>query len=386
MFPIDIRTAAFFCFLVAAVATSGMGALWLRDRRGYLADWASGHLCLALGFLFISLRGRAPDALSIVAGNGLVLLGLISFHQGICRFAAAPVWHLAGAVLLLVSLTVHAGFTYLSPDTTARVIWGSLLLSGPCLAAAVRLFRRIDRDNFLPYAVAAGPLLGLAVFLWVRAAHSARTPVPEDFMSAGQMHGLTFLVGTLMITATLIGFSGLHVQRLLQELEQLARTDQLTGLSNRRSLEEAAEREVSRARRAGAPLCVLMIDVDRFKQINDSRGHQEGDRVLRLLGGIIRRTLRPYDVAGRYGGEEFCVLLPHTDAALAGQVAERIRALARAELEGPQGPVTVSIGVSALAAGETHWAVANRRADEALYEAKRAGRDRVVVRGANATA
>lgn len=162
-----------------------------------------------------------------------------------------------------------------------------------------------------------------------------------------------------------------------EELERLSTTDTLTGLSNRRHLMNLLTHEIERAKRAGQPFSILMLDVDHFKKYNDAHGHQAGDEVLARVSTVLRNSIRPYDCAVRYGGEEFLVMLSATSLERAGESAERIRKQVRAEsFEG--GPVTISIGVAEFPShGDTAKAVIGK-ADAALYEAKRAGRDRVV--------
>jgi diguanylate cyclase (GGDEF)-like protein len=160
--------------------------------------------------------------------------------------------------------------------------------------------------------------------------------------------------------------------RLVERLETMAATDGLTQVANRRTFETALERELSRATRAGEELALLMVDIDRFKQVNDSHGHQAGDEVLRQVAGALVRECRDFDTVARYGGEEFAVILPRTSEANAMAVAERLRhAIARADI------VTVSVGVAAFPAHGIDTASLVKAADEALYESKRAGRDRV---------
>jgi len=161
-----------------------------------------------------------------------------------------------------------------------------------------------------------------------------------------------------------------------RELERLSVTDALTGLRNRRFLIEAFEQEITRSDRHERPFCVLMIDVDSFKQYNDTHGHQAGDRVLVGMGRVITDAVRDLDVAARYGGEEFIVLLPECDLDNAIMAGERVRSrLARETFD--HGAVTISVGVAEFPMhGETPSAVISA-ADDALYEAKRLGRNRV---------
>ncbi len=171
-------------------------------------------------------------------------------------------------------------------------------------------------------------------------------------------------------------------KELQWKLEQEAHTDALTGCANRRHFLSVAERELARARRYGEEVSVLMLDLDHFKQVNDQHGHEVGDRTLQRLVQACQATLRGPDVVGRLGGEEFAVLLPETGQHEALELAQRLRlAVAGAEvpMEGkPPLRVTASFGVATLAAQDVTIATVLGRADRALYEAKRAGRDRVV--------
>ena len=165
------------------------------------------------------------------------------------------------------------------------------------------------------------------------------------------------------------------------ELRQIASTDALTGIMSRRAWSDYAEREVLRARRYDAALSFLMIDIDRFKSINDTFGHPAGDQVLKQVAEIALLQLRESDWFGRYGGEEFVAALPETNVAEARILAERIRAVIAAErfaMLGDQA-CTISIGVAMLGPRETSRSCALERADQALYLAKKLGRNRVQV-------
>ncbi len=170
--------------------------------------------------------------------------------------------------------------------------------------------------------------------------------------------------------------------RLIKDLENLATTDGLTRLYNRRTFLQRAESEFERSRRYQRPLSVLMLDVDHFKNVNDSYGHETGDRVLRVLADACRKSLRQQDVIGRYGGEEFVAFLPETSSEIAQEVAERLRlsvaALGVASANGVV-KVTVSIGVATAERGTAAVAQLINAADQAMYEAKQQGRNRVVV-------
>jgi diguanylate cyclase (GGDEF)-like protein len=180
----------------------------------------------------------------------------------------------------------------------------------------------------------------------------------------------------------------LHTADLHAEVRRLATTDSLTGLATRRVFDEALDREAARAVRRGGPLAVVLIDVDRFKMVNDNFGHQTGDAVLQRVGCALRSEARESDVVARFGGEEFVMLLPDCDADDAALVAERVRrAVGSGMLASPASPasVTVSAGVAVRWGDGIERDALVRQADGALYRAKRAGRDRVIVAASEPT-
>jgi diguanylate cyclase (GGDEF)-like protein len=174
-----------------------------------------------------------------------------------------------------------------------------------------------------------------------------------------------------------------HSVELFQQVQQLASTDGLTGLLMRRRFFELAEQELARARRHGLPLSLLLLDLDHFKLVNDVHGHSAGDLILRAVATACREALRSFDIIGRFGGDELCVLLPHDDGVEGAQVAERLRAVVAGLSVWCAGELvrtTVSVGVVAVdsASVETFTDLMDA-ADQALYAAKHEGRDRVCV-------
>src|SRR6185295_10342064 len=187
----------------------------------------------------------------------------------------------------------------------------------------------------------------------------------------------------LILYPLVVGLTTYRLARRLREQNQLlseqSRTDGLSGLLNRQHWEDAVSAEFQRWKRYGRRTSLLMLDIDHFKAINDQHGHPVGDEVIRNVASILRAALREEDVPGRYGGEEFGVLLPDTPAAGAEVIAERIRrriegaAVARSGLR-----TTVSIGIAELGAEDIDYTVGISHADRALYAAKERGRNRSV--------
>jgi diguanylate cyclase (GGDEF)-like protein/putative nucleotidyltransferase with HDIG domain len=189
----------------------------------------------------------------------------------------------------------------------------------------------------------------------------------------------TIAFGTLVVATALFGLLKDRLDALIERLTDAVRTDALTGLLNRRGLEEVFEREMERARRQNKPLTLLVGDLDRFKMLNDRLGHPAGDRALELMGEALTAGVRVVDRVGRMGGEEFALILPETDEQEAYVLAERLRTRVRDNFAADIFPLTISFG---LASYPTHGATTAsllKAADQALYTAKEFGRDCSVI-------
>jgi diguanylate cyclase (GGDEF)-like protein len=228
---------------------------------------------------------------------------------------------------------------------------------------AAMTFARGFRAGLAVAATAA--ILGLATDLW-RTQHLLPAFIPAWNWG---IRGVSFVAFAGLLSAM--------AERLVRETA-LARTDGLTGAVNRVAFRELLALELERAKRAGRPLALGYVDLDKFKDLNDSLGHDEGDRVLRAVVEVSQHTLRRSDLVFRLGGDEFAWILPTAADLLASAVAERVRKAwnERALREG--WPVRLSIGVATLAPGEGSAEALVGEADRAMYEAKRAGGDRVL--------
>jgi diguanylate cyclase (GGDEF)-like protein len=202
--------------------------------------------------------------------------------------------------------------------------------------------------------------------------------VRATLLDAGQRRTRNTVLALRNITERLAAEQ--ELRRVKQEMERLAHTDSLTGLANRRFFMQRLHEEIERARRHGHPLSVLLLDLDLFKQVNDTHGHDAGDRILVAVAATIQAVKRASDVVARFGGEEFALLLPETDGAGAARLAERLRhgiATTRVDAAGQPVSVTTSIGSATIRTRESDLDDLLVRADRALYRAKHGGRDRV---------
>jgi diguanylate cyclase len=191
---------------------------------------------------------------------------------------------------------------------------------------------------------------------------------------------LPLLVGYPILVGVVTYQLSRRVREQNRQLAKLSRTDGLSTLLNRTAWEELAATEFRRHRRSGSPVSLLMLDIDHFKRINDNFGHPAGDEVIRGIGALLRLSMREFDVAGRYGGEEFGVILPETDVGGAKVIAERVRkAIESAVMVESEGiRCTVSIGTATAGREVADYVQWIARADRALYRAKELGRDRTV--------
>ena len=185
-----------------------------------------------------------------------------------------------------------------------------------------------------------------------------------------------FAAARLLAAAAAPAFTRERLRTRLVDLTQLATVDAVTNLFNRRYFETRLEAEVERARRQGHDLALLVIDIDDFKHVNDTRGHLEGDRTLRDVADLLRAGVRIFDVCARYGGEEFVIVMPAASVTVAQQVAERIRARIERSFSHDSPPVTVSVGVGMLGSRSTADELIDV-ADRALIAAKKAGKNLV---------
>jgi diguanylate cyclase (GGDEF)-like protein len=225
--------------------------------------------------------------------------------------------------------------------------------------------------GFGTFLAGLGPGIGLAILATVCAVEATRISGDQHALAIVAWNAAQQLGVFLLLAVVLDAFK----RRLLHE-QQAARTDPLTGLSNRRAFVEAAWLELERGRRHGRPLSLLYLDCDDFKGVNDRLGHVAGDTVLSTVGVTLRQAVRGLDTVARLGGDEFGVLLPEVDRGGAEALADRLRTQLREALAGRGAGVTFSVGVATFLVPPASVDEMILRADELMYEAKRGGKDR----------
>lgn len=340
--------------LFISLLVSGVVCFILRDvtDRSLLVGWFSLLVVLALVrlLLVLAFRRRDPDVGAMPTWERLFAASLA---------AAGLVWGVGGWLILPADSLFHQAVVYfflMGMAGGAVASYSAHILSTSVTIGAVLLPTTIWfilQDNAVLQAMAAGGLV------YVGAAYRAT-----------QTHAF-FLYRTFHLSHEL--------QIANDRAQRLARTDELTGMNNRRAFYEFSERAVEQAERYRRPLSLVMLDIDRFKAINDTWGHTAGDEALRAVAAVVMNAARGADIAGRLGGEESSIILPETSLDDAAVQAERLRkeiAGVSVRHEAVKISLTCSFGVAERAASESLDALI-ARADAALYEAKAEGRNRV---------
>ena len=376
MLNLDLRTIV----LMSGVLALLLAVVMLFVQRSYpttmkgLGHWALGPVLVALSTFLFAARGQIPDLVSIVGANLLLLGGVTLFHLGTRLFFGLPPGHRVWAAVLAAVLPPLLWFSVVAPDFNARVQMVCLVWTAIILANA-RVIWRHGPENFATRYTVIVLLLHAAIILLRGLA--TLLPLPNEGIFVPTRIQTIYIMGNaIMILAFSVGLVLLAAERLRGEFQHLAMRDSLTGAMMRRVLIDASEQELARCRRHGRSMALLMLDIDHFKAINDTHGHQTGDRVLVDVVQRISALLRRPDLLARFGGEEFVLLLPETTEEEAVAVAGRIRAAVAAPVEGLPA-ITVSIGVTTNRADEARVDTLLSRADRALYKAKVGGRDRV---------
>jgi diguanylate cyclase (GGDEF)-like protein len=363
---------------------SGHGAAAARGGRGISL--------LAVGLFLLAGRGTIPGALSTVVANGCIALGVALGYDALRALFELPEparWERAAPVLGILALAaVWAADGSVDKLRYApwRALFHVLALGSLHVGWASALWRRAPKPwslatRYVFFSAVTALALNGVQLVW--AALPGVSPDPQAATIVPVIVAFVTANSLLVTLGAILQVEARERDRLINanaQLRQAAQTDPLTGLANRRHLEAVAAIELTRTRRWGVPMAVLMIDADHFKSINDRFGHGAGDEVLRELAARCSRAIRGHDVLARWGGEEFVALLPRCDLAAATVVAERMLSAVRDRpIDAIGERMTVSVGVALCAADDRELGPVIARADRALYQAKRAGRARCAV-------
>jgi len=341
--------------------------------------WLASCLLSMTGGAVLALQGNEGALGPAVAGNALVIFGFFQMWVGIRLFFGRRSGQRTAIALTLASMVAMVAF---AGDDRARSIVYSLAQATPMALGIVTLLRQRSH--------AAGRYIAAFAMAVGIAGHTTTTIsnllVINDLLDYDVFYRIASFTLLCVIFSAVVwnfGFTVMTIDRLRAEVAWLAERDELTDLPNRRKLNERLREADRQMRRGGGGYSLLLIDLDHFKEINDAHGHAAGDKALVHVAQTMRKLVRDDDVLARFGGDEFCLLLPGASLAAAEEVAGKLIRAVRAAplwLAGRKLAMTLSIGVATRSEGASYeTALAN--ADTALYEIKAAGRNGVGVFG-----
>jgi diguanylate cyclase (GGDEF)-like protein len=372
---LDIPTLMVMGSFVAACSGSILLGAWVANQKApVLGLWGIASVLHGAGIFSLMLGLTSNDPRFASLGNILIALGQGFMWKGARAFdnkSAAPAIAFSGALFLAV-----AGLHPMAQDFGGHL--GLLINTGYLFAAAFAFWsvREPSLPARLPIVAIIAMHAGVMLIGVITLFNGAPQQVPSLMSLFGVIHfeSIVFSVGTAALVLALVKERNEAASKLIASI------DSLTGIANRAAFMASAEKALARCRHDGVPVSVIMFDLDIFKSINDNHGHAVGDAVIQKFSEVARATIRNNDVFGRIGGEEFAVLLSRSSIEAAAVRADRIR-LAFAEscrtVRDHQVNATVSGGVSASGNAETTLSALLEQADEALYRAKAAGRNRI---------
>lgn len=390
---LEMQTIMLSYLVSNILVTIVMAGIWFQNRKRFkgTSHWLFDYILQTIGILLIMLRGKIPDFFSIVVANVLILTGLILFLIGLQRFIERKAEYLINSVYLAVFSVFYYYFGIINPFFKARAILLSMSIIIIMAQSIILLVYRIDKKNAAIYrSTAVICIFLLFVYLFRIVASFIFYPSGNEFPSEGIMDAVTMISSQMlgiMLTFSLVLMINKRLfidlqqyaeekEFILKELRRLANTDSLTGVYNRSKIEQILTIEVLRSKRYKHPLSIILADIDHFKTINDTFGHNVGDVVLTGLASLMKEHIREVDTVGRWGGEEFLIVCPETAAEGARKLAEKLRKKIEKHHFKDIGIKTVSLGVAELEKEDWDEDVI-KRADKNLYKAKRAGRNRV---------
>jgi len=374
-----LRVVMLILFAVCGVMWAVLGRVFREEiKQGNLLFVA--NISTGIGVALIAERTAYPSFLTAQVADWLVVAGLTVFCRGVAAFSrmerpSLQIWFLP----LLAEVAATAFLPYDASSHPTRALISNAAAGCLTFFAGVQCLGGGAKHRCR--TLLALPLLCVGTLFLARLVQLLAIRM-QGGEPVGKFHAsfVPYLWG-FMVFLVIANMSaiGVVVGRLVSRLRELAANDYLTGGLNRRVITERFGGHLSNLQRHGVPLSCALFDLDHFKQVNDRYGHDVGDAALTHVGTLVRSCIRQTDDFGRYGGEEFIILMPHTTIAVAQHIAERIRlVLEESPLQhGDMSiPLTASFGVADVSTGESQVSIL-RRVDVLLYEAKQAGRNRV---------
>ena len=383
MLKFDLKTIIFMSMLLTFMLSMLLAITRKHHKEvhgpGY---WAVGNLVIGLGMVLVLIQLDAPKIL-FLPGMALIGAGLGIYINGIQAFNGTAPNHRIPIIVFVLLALVDAYFMLASHDVRTAVIVAAIIFAAIYFYCARLTFSREEGILGSFFWITSSLYMLMAVLMLGRAVYASQVGLEVfDTFAAWPVNAYTFMFGAVSQFFISSLFVLMLSYKLNRNLESIATIDSLTGVLNRRGLEDASIKMQDICKRINLSMAVLLIDIDFFKKVNDNYGHLAGDDVLRHIAKVISGILRSSDVLGRYGGEEFCAFLPNTTESDALGLAERIRSGIEAS------PIqlglavtlktTVSIGVADSVRAGYDFKGLLATADSAMYGAKNGGRNRVM--------
>jgi len=380
----DIRTLAMTNLILGVLLSIGsvVFAKVHSSFRGFY-QLGIGYFLFAFGYILFAARQHINDFLSIVIANILIAIAFTVVIIGILNFLnySNRKFIKISSFLLIIITILFIYFTYVESNVNARIIIISSFISGQALFITYKTYYHENPVIRVFIQFLASSCFFCALASLCRIVMTFNSAQLVNFMDAGYIDAVSMIALQIFVVSTCLALSWSASQQLAQKLKVQATIDSLTNLYNRRAFEEFAEKEVNRAEREHTYISVVLMDIDLFKRVNDTHGHQIGDKVLQEFSVRLKESLRQYDILARYGGEEFMLLLPDTNVDTALTIAEKLRVTICQPVfcmeNSLQLEVSASFGVASTCGGTIDWKALVAEADSALYQAKDNGRNQV---------
>ena len=373
LFQFDIRTIALFVGMTFFVQASVIGAqaFLIRELKQYhgVGSAMLANLCAAVGFMLRLFADHLPGFLTVILSNTLLLIASGLFYIALSQFTGFDYSKIFVIGVIGTVLYFLVYFTYWDDDMEMRIIAHSLGSIAIAFILIYQLWRILKTQLRFSATLMLISFLVYGMFLIVRTITIILNP-PQDTLSLTPVQSATYLLSFALSFFWSMGFILMVSHRLRNDLMEVATIDVLTRIPNRRATQAFLEKELSRAQRNQSEFTIFLIDIDNFKQVNDLWGHAVGDNVLVKTASLFQSMIRNQDLVGRWGGEEFLMIVP--GACEVEAMAERVRseiANTRYGSGAESFDITISIGVTCAKQSDQIDQIL-KKADQALYRAK----------------
>jgi diguanylate cyclase (GGDEF)-like protein len=375
---LDIRT---LCLMVVFVSVTYLVELLMKQRSQFketgVRTFFYANFLFMIGFLMHGFGGEIDFWASKVLSSVTISSAFFLIVLSLCQLMKSPKYYVViSGLILLITILVLIYFTFFSPSTNARLIVISFYIALCSLMSIAAIKTGTTKDSKSTFILLILVLAINSVFMIYRVWFTLYEVNIDDFLLSDSIHQISILFTALLVSIVGATYSWTLNSRIMQAIYRSSLTDTLTQVYNREAMNDLISHEIMRNARYNRSTSFVFLDVDHFKEVNDIYGHQTGDRVLSGIGQLLLNGLRGHDLAFRYGGEEFLIVLSDTDFDGACQVAEKLRVSIESKKFwlNQTKPITASFGVRIHQKGNTISRTV-KQADTALYYAKEHGRN-----------